>query len=86
MYEATIDRQAKLMRTMAAAAGASFDESESLVQYVYSDQNNEREEKRYIPAYAADPNVGGEVTPAFGSDEIGQLPINLGYSIINSED
>lgn len=92
LYEATMDRQMKLMRTMAAAAGADTGEFESVVQYVYNDQgtkteNNSGQSSRdYVPIEVSDPQKGGEVTPVFGESEIHKLPINLGYSIINSED
>lgn len=86
LYEATLDRQMKLMRTVAAAAGADVSDMESPINYVYNDQDDSDSISNYSPIGAIDPQRGGEVTPIFGEDQIDKLPINLGYSIINSED
>ena len=86
LYEATVERQSRAMKTMAAAWGADSGEAESAIQYVYSDsESKSSEERSYTPIALVDPKVGGEVTPAFGEDEVYKLPINLGYSIIEGE-
>jgi hypothetical protein len=82
----TMERQQRFMRTMASAFGGDTGEIESAIQHVYSDSDEKKTENReYIPLALADPRVGGEVTPAFGENEVQKLPINLGYSIIESE-
>jgi len=86
LYEVTVERQSRAMKAMAAAWGSDAGEAESAIQYVYSDVDEKNSsEKSYTPISLVDPKVGGEVTPAFGEDEVHKLPINLGYSIIDSE-
>lgn len=86
LYEATVERQSRAMKAMAAAWGGGSDDVESAIQYVYSDSDTSVEKDRsYLPSALVDPKVGGEVTPAFGEDEVHKLPINLGYSIIEGE-
>jgi len=70
LYEATIERQNRQMKMIAAAWGAEIDESPS-------ERGNSR------PAYAIDPAKGGEATPLFGEQEVASLPINLGYTKMN---
>lgn len=74
LYEISIERQNRLMRTVAAAMGAEIDEP------VESGKNT-------MPAYLIDPNKGGEATPLIGEQQVFELPINLGYSTMegNSE-
>lgn len=76
------------MRSVAAGMGADVSEMESPISFLYDDQdstpsNNTRE---YTPIEAIDPQKGGEVKPVYGEEELHKLPINLGYSIINSEE
>lgn len=86
LYEATVERQSRAMKAMAAAWGGGSDDVESAIQYVYSDsESNKGNDRSYVPPALIDPKVGGEVTPAFGEEEIYKLPINLGYSIIEDE-
>jgi hypothetical protein len=86
LYEATVERQSRALKSMAAAAGAEISDDQSAIQYIYSDSDSEKSEERsYRPAALIDPKVGGEVTPAFGESEVYKLPINLGYSIIEGE-
>jgi hypothetical protein len=82
----TTERQQRFMRTIASAFGGDTGEIESAIQHVYSDSDEKKLESReYIPIALADPKIGGQVTPAFGEDELQKLPINLGYSIIEGE-
>lgn len=85
LYEMTLERQSRAMRTLAAAMGGSSEDDSSMIKYVYSDDDSPRQEKQYTPAYMVDPKAGGEVEPIYGEQQIQQLPINVGYSIINSE-
>lgn len=86
LYEATVERQSRAMKSMAAASGAEISDDQSAIQYIYSDSDSEKSEERsYRPAALVDPKFGGEVTPAFGESEVHKLPINLGYSIIEGE-
>jgi len=86
LYEATVERQSRALKSMAAAAGAEISDDQSAIQYIYSDSDSEKSEERsYRPAALVDPKFGGEVTPAFGESEVHKLPINLGYSIIEGE-
>lgn len=65
-----MERQNRLIRTVAAAFGADVDEGSS---------SNSR------PVGIIDPKEGGEATPLFTGKEVSQLPINLGYSIIDKD-
>jgi hypothetical protein len=86
LYEATVERQSRALKSMAAASGAEISDDQSAIQYIYSDSDSEKSEERsYRPAALVDPKFGGEVTPAFGESEVHKLPINLGYSIIEGE-
>jgi hypothetical protein len=86
LYEVAIERQSRAMKAMAASMGGDVGDIESSIQYVYSDSEKKLSEDRsYTPMALVDPKVGGEVTPAFGEDEVYKLPINLGYSIIEGE-
>lgn len=86
LYEATVERHSRAMKTMAAASGAEISDDQSAIQYIYSDSESKKSEERsYRSAALVDPKVGGEVTPAFGESEVYKLPINLGYSIIEGE-
>lgn len=74
---------------MAAAAGADMSGMESMIQYLYDDQHqggDDEDKRSYTPIEAIDPEKGGEIKPIYGEDELHKLPINLGYSIINSEE
>lgn len=68
-----------------ASFGAEFEDSEPS-SFLYSDTVEEKKEKTYAKPWMVDPKNGGEVTPAYGEGEINMLPINLGYSIIDSEE
>lgn len=85
LYEVTVERQSRAMKTMAAALGGDSGETESAIQYVYSDAEKHIVDREYAPLATIDPKHGGEVTPAFGENEVNKLPINLGYSIIEGE-
>jgi len=86
LYEATVERQSRALKAMAAAAGGEVSDDQSAIQYIYSDSDSDKpEERSYRSAALIDPKVGGEVTPAFGESEVHKLPINLGYSIIEGE-
>lgn len=86
LYEATVERNSRAMKMMAAASGAEVSDDQSAIQYIYSDSESKKsEERNYRPAALIDPKVGGEVTPVFGESEVYKLPINLGYSIIEGE-
>lgn len=84
LYEAAIERQQRLLSSVAAGMGAEIDLPDNSDKYVYSDSDfdNSRSDKQYVPMYAMDQERGGEVEPVYGEDQIQQLPINLGYSII----
>lgn len=74
---------------MAAAAGADMSDMESMIKFLYDDQYQESDDgdkRSYTPIEAIDPEKGGEIKPIYGEDELHKLPINLGYSIINSEE
>ena len=71
---------------LAASFGAEIEETDHESSYLYSDQKKTSKEKEYIQPWMADPNKGGEVTPAYGNEEIQMLPINLGYSILEEEE
>lgn len=73
------------MRTLAAAMGGSSDDDDSMIKYIYSDEEKPEENRKYTPSHLIDPKVGGEIEPVYGEDQVSRLPINLGYSIINSE-
>ena len=81
----TLERQSRAMRTLAAAMGGGSDDDSSMIKYIYSDSEEQKREKQYTPGYLADPRSGGEIEPIYGEEQIQQLPINVGYSIINSE-
>lgn len=85
LYEMTLERQSRAMRTLAAAMGGGSEDDSSMIQYVYSDSDSPQSERKYTPSYMVDPKRGGEVEPIYGEEQIQQLPINVGYSIINSE-
>ena len=70
MYEATVEKQNNLIKTIAMAMGAE-------IQDDVSDKDG-----RYLKPWQVDPAVGGQVTPIYGQEEAFSLPINLGYSII----
>lgn len=74
LYDKTVERQQRLMETVAAAFGAEIEKPAT-----QSRQSNPQ------PAWAIDPTTGGEATPVYGEEEAAALPIGLGYSIINSE-
>ncbi len=74
LYERTMERQNRLVETMAAAMGADVSRTSE------SDRSGDP-----VPAWQIDPSVGGEATPVFGADEAAALPIGLGYSTINRE-
>lgn len=83
LYEAAVERQQRLLTSVAAAMGAEVDMPDNSDKYVYSDSDEiSRDDKQYLPMYAVDHERGGEVEPVYGEDQIQQLPINLGYSII----
>lgn len=86
LYEATLDRQARLSKVVAASFGADIPEDDRESSFLYSDQKKNNKEKDYLKPWMVDPKQGGEVTPAYGGDEIQMLPINLGYSILEGED
>jgi hypothetical protein len=84
LYEAALIRQNRAIRATAAAWGGGGDDYE---EPSYSGRLKERregtkKEKKYLSPWLVDPASGGEVTPAFGENEIAVLPINLGYSIM----
>lgn len=70
LYEAVIDRQNTLIKTIAMAMGAEI-----------QDDSSSKDDK-YLKPWQVDPSVGGQITPVFGEQEAASLPINLGYSII----
>lgn len=83
LYEAAVERQQRLLTSVASAMGAEVDMPDNSDKYVYSDSDEtSRDDKQYLPMYAVDHERGGEVEPVYGEDQIQQLPINLGYSII----
>jgi len=86
LYEATIERQQRLLMAVASSMGADIDIPDDSDKYIYSDSESNSEsskaDKNYVPMYAMDQQRGGEVEPVFGEHQIQQLPINLGYSII----
>jgi hypothetical protein len=84
-------RQTRAMRAATAAWGGGADDDYQ--EPSYSDRlkerkgENKKEDKHYMPPWLVDPAHGGEVTPAYGENELAVLPINLGYSIMEeSED
>lgn len=87
LYEGTMNRQTRLMRSAAAAWGGSGEDQAP--EPSYSERLREergevkKSPKKHRPAWAIDPSVGGEATPVYGEEEVKSLPINLGYSIIN---
>lgn len=87
LYEATVERQSRAMKAMAAAWGSGTEDNDSAIKYVYqdSDEGAKVDRENYTPIEFADPSRGGAVTPAFSAEEVAKLPINLGYSIIESE-
>jgi hypothetical protein len=72
LYETTIEKNNRLLKTMAAAMGAD----------VSDDGDSSSGDKHHLKAWQVDPQVGGEVEPIFGEEQAASLPINLGYSII----
>ena len=83
LYEAAVERQQRLLTSVAAAMGAEVDMPDDSGKYIYSDSDEmSYSDKQYVPMYAMDQERGGEVEPVYGEDQIQQLPINLGYSII----
>lgn len=85
LYEASVERNNRLSKIMAASFGAEIEEEEPF-PFLYSDSEQQKAEKTYQKAWMADPKHGGEVTPSYGEEEINQLPINLGYSIIEKQE
>ena len=71
LYESSMERQGRLLKTIAAAMGADV-----------SDDNNSSSGSQHLKAWQIDPEVGGEVEPIYGEEQAASLPINLGYSII----
>ena len=86
LYEAALDRQSRLSKVIAASFGAEIEEVDTESSYLYSDQISKTKNEEYLKPWMVDPNKGGEVTPAYGGDEISMLPINLGYSILEGEE
>jgi hypothetical protein len=90
LYEAAMIRQGRAIRAMASAWGGGGDAepepSYSARMREASDPQARVKNKKYMPAWAVDPKVGGEVSPVFSEKEASSLPINLGYSIISDED
>ncbi len=84
LYEAAVERQQRLLSSVAAAMGAEVNMPDDSSKYVYSDSdsNESGPEKQYVPMFAMNHERGGEVEPVYGEHQIEQLPINLGYSII----
>lgn len=84
LYEAAIERQQRLLASIAASMGAEVNMPDDSDKYIYSDSDGQssRKEKDYVPLSAVDHRRGGEVEPVYGEEQIEQLPINLGYSII----
>jgi hypothetical protein len=86
LYEATCERQGRISKIMAASVGAEIDDNEEPYPFLYSDSEKKVKEKKYNSPLINDPRGGGEITPVYGKDEVGMLPINLGYSIIEKQD
>jgi len=85
LYEAANARQNRMIMAVGMAMGAEMEMPDDKDGYLYSDSDPQLEGKsksHYMPAYAIDPQTGGEAKPMFGEEEVRQLPINLGYSII----
>lgn len=86
LYESAMVRQGRAIRAAAAAWGGGGDnyEEPSYSARLRKD-SAPKKEKKYLSPWLVDPAQGGEVTPAYGENEIHVLPINLGYSIIEEE-
>jgi hypothetical protein len=80
-------RQSRAIKAMASAWGGSGDNSEepSYSQRLREKSGDTSSERTYLKPWMVDPSHGGEVTPAYGENEVSSLPINLGYSIISQE-
>lgn len=85
-------RQTRTSRAAASAWGGSSDDDYQEPSYSERKRRESGEvvgkksEKRYMPPWLIDPAHGGEVTPTYGEEEIQVLPINLGYSIMETSD
>jgi hypothetical protein len=83
-------RQSRAMRAAAAAMGGGGDsdyEEPSYSERLRSRKGevSNKPSKSYLDPWMIDPSQGGEVTPAYGKDQVAVLPINLGYSIIETD-
>ena len=90
LYEAAMIRQMRAVKTVAAAmGGGGSDEPEPSYSQRRREERSGKSEpskKKYMKPWMVDPSIGGEVSPAFGGNEVKSLPINLGYSIIGEEE
>jgi hypothetical protein len=86
LYEATCERQGRISKIMAASMGAEINDDDNPYKFLYSDSESNKPDKKYQNPLMVDPKKGGEITPVYGKDEVGMLPINLGYSIIEKQD
>lgn len=77
LYEGAMERQNRLIKTVALAMGAEINDDAP------SSSSSVGKSK---PAYMIDPKLGGEATPAYGENEIAELPINIGYSTISKDE
>ena len=82
LYDATVQRENRMMRMLAAAVGAEIPDNEEEPR---RDRGNNKDEK-LLPAYAVDPNKGGRAKDLTTEEDIASLPIGLGYGIIGPED
>lgn len=86
LYESAMIRQSRAIRAMGAAWGGGDEnyEEPSYSKRLREQSGDKIAEKKYLSPWLVDPAHGGEVTPAFGEEQVAVLPINLGYSIIES--
>lgn len=67
LYESAMKRQERLIKTIASALGAEFDDDDS-------------KENNKISRWAYDPQKGGHIEDTATERDVRSLPINLGYS------
>lgn len=69
LYEASMKRQERLIKTIASALGAEFD-----------DDDEESKESKKLKKWQYDPKTGGHIEDTVSERDIRSLPINLGYT------
>ena len=75
IYEATMERQNRLAKTVAMAMGADIDDDPPPTRRGSAEPD-------YVQPWEASSGKGGEVEPVYGQEQVSRLPINLGYSIM----